>query len=439
MPSATLAPPLSPSPADVRKPGAPPSPDRRPWWGAFVLIAILGIGLRVIPTAGFTGMGFDESLYRAYVQMLDKTGFAEYPAITEYFLRDQRKPESITKLPPTRFLYIACGWVWKRAQFGSAPPLDISLPGNIERDPALVSLHRVSCLFSVGVMLLIGLAATRMLGAKAGLGALALAACSPLQMHMAQHALIDGFFAFWATLSLWLLWENLRKPDRTGWAVAFGASLAAMVMCKENSFFVWVTLMALVGLNRWTRWGTVTPRLLLASALGPLVGVIVLVWLAGGVDVFIEVYRLLVTKAQKLDYAIKTGDGPWHRYIVDSLVVQPLVVLLAIGALWKRLRDEPALLFLAGFIAISYLGMSNVRYAMNLRYATVWELPLIALAFAQLAAMAQSWGRRRDLLLVLATVALCAYGVRQYGIFFVEWELYELGSEGLFRAVKMVK
>lgn len=429
--------PSLPSPVDQER--NPTVVAHRNLWIAIVVIAFLGILLRVVPSAGFKGVGFDESLYRSYVQMLDKKGLSNYADLTEVYILDQRKTDTVTKLPPTRFLYIFSGWLWKRAEFGSAAPLDLHHSENIERDPALVSLHRISCMFSILFMLVAGVAAWRMFDPKTGLGVLALVAFAPVQIHMGQHALIDGFFAFWATLCLWALWENLRSPEHPGWLTLYGASLALMVMTKENSFFVFCALCGVIIANRWGKWGTVTPKLLLITVAGPLAGVTALVTLAGGVQNFIETYRLLVQKAQNLQYAIKTGDGPWYRYLVDLLLVSPIVLCLAIGGVFQLPKQRSVYLYLLAFVVLSYVIMCNVRYGMNLRYTTIWDLPLRAFAFGQLALLSQHFGRRRSLVLLVAVAALCAYELRQYVIFFADGALYELVTEGLVRAVQILK
>jgi hypothetical protein len=415
------------------------SPPPKALWFVALLIFLAAVAVRVYPSAGFTGVGFDEALYRDYVIKLDTVGLIGFPEICQLYLEDQRKPETITKLPPTRFLYIFTGWVWKRAAFGDAPPRQPRTPGFAENDPALVSLHRVSCLFSILGVAVAGLAAYRLLGASSMLGVLALTGFAPVSIHMGQHALIDGFFAFWATTCLWLLWENLRHPNDPRWLTALGTSLALMVLTKENSFFVYVALCGLVAANRWTKFGTVTPRLIVVGLAGPAVGALLLVALAGGTSHFIEIYRLLVTKAETLTYAIKTGDGPWHRYLVDMLVVSPLVLILAIGGLFTQLRKDRAYLYLALFVGFTYAFMCNVKYAMNLRYSTVWDLPLCALAAAQIGDLARVFGRRQKLATSVIVAALCAYGLRQYLIFFSDFRLYELVSEGLLRAVKILK
>lgn len=424
-----------------------PSPSPAPrglLWLAAIVFAI-GVLVRVWPSAGFVGVGFDEALYRDYAAKLDRVGLLAFPEICELFLEDQRKPETITKLPPTRFLYVFSGWVWKRANFGDAPPFTSTATGPAKgrelaaKDPYIRSLHRVSCLFSVLLLGLSGVVAWRMLGPRTGIGVLALMACAPLQIHMGQHALIDGFFAFWATLSLWLLWENLRAPNQPRWLLALAASLALMVLTKENSFFVFVALAGLVVTNRWAKFGTVTPQLLAVMFAGPFAGLATLVVLAGGVGPFVEIYRLLVSKAQTLDFAIKTGDGPWHRYIVDVLLVSPLIVVLGIGGIFTSVGGNRALVFLTAFIGFSYVIMCNVRYGMNLRYTSIWDLPLRALAFAQIALIASRFGKREAFVATLLVCGIGAYELRQYWIFFSDYGIYEPVSEGLLRAVKILK
>jgi hypothetical protein len=424
------------------------------WITSFLILAV-GILLRVWPSAGFIGTGFDEALYRDNIIKLDKVGVLNYPAICQLYIEDQRQPDTITKLPPTRFFYIYAGWLWKRAEFGAAPPVPPKSPGFTTRDPALVSLHRVAALFSCLGLIVSGLAAWRMLGLRALPGVLALMACSPLQIHLGQHALIDGVFTFWAVLNLWLLWENLQQPNQPRLLLAFAASLALMVLTKENSFFVYLALCGLVVTNRWTKIGHVTPKLLVFMFLGPALGVVALLFLAGSPAQLVEIYRLLVSKAQNLTYAIKTGDGPWYRYIVDMVIVNPIVVLLAIGGIFTLLHrgriapanapvseaesQRRAFLYLLAFVGFSYLVMCNIRYGMNLRYASIWELPVCALAAGQLSLLSRRFGSKHGLVLAVGVAAIFFYDLRQYQIFFTDFGLYELVTEGLVRAVKILK
>ncbi|MEI8341840.1 MAG: phospholipid carrier-dependent glycosyltransferase [Verrucomicrobiota bacterium] len=409
---------------------------RAAWLAATVVVLLIGIALRVCPTSSFTRLGFDENLYRVYVTMLSKVGLSNYPDIVQAY-NEHQSTLTYSILPPMRFLYIFTSWVWKRAFYDTHL---LGLPG--VDDPmvtSLMALHDVACFFSCLALVTAFLFSLRLGGRTCALAVLALMACAPTQIHMAQHALVDGFFAFWALLTVWLLWENLKKPDSPFLLAGYTLALACMVITKENSFFVFFALLVLLTANRWLKFGTVTPRLGLLTFAGPLLGVVILVFLAGGVQELIGTYQQSVSKNFTLPYAIKTGDGPWYRYFVDLMLVSPLVLILAIGGIFRLKRDSKPELYLTLFIAGSYLIMCNLKYGLNLRYANMWDMPLRYLAFGQLAAVCASFGRRKELLLALSVIALCAFDLHQYWVLMVRYPLYELVSEGLLRALLILK
>jgi hypothetical protein len=220
--------------------------------------------------------------------------------------------------------------------------------------------------------------------------------------------------------------------------ILYTVSLGLMVMTKENAVFAYAGLLALILANRWLRFGTVTRPLLLLTLAGPLLGVVILVALCGSATTFINTYRLLVAKASVLPYAIATGDGPWYRYLLDLLLVSPLVFLLAWGAIFRlKSGDKPAL-FLILFVTATYLCMCNVRYGMNLRYTNMWDMPLRYLAVLCLFDVTQAL-RRQTTAVALAVILLAAFDLRQYHIFFVKLGLYELVTAGLLHAVQILK
>ena len=373
------------------------------------------------PSPKFDGFGFDEKLYRGYVSVLMLQGIGVYPELGRHYVQEQTRLDAAI-LPPTRFFYIGAAYAWHLI-WGTGP---------------LKSLSAISSLCS---MLLLGLSARfawRLGGGAVALCVTALMAFAPTQIHMSQHALIDGVFAFWATLALWLLWENLQRPNRWPWLAAYGAALAVMVLTKENAMFAYIGILALVAANHWVRFGRLTMSLCLATVLGPLLGVVVLVTLCGGFATTIEIFRLLVSKASVLEYAIVTGDGPWYRYLVDLMVVSPVILVLAIGGIFRLQRSERPGLYLLLFVAASFALMANIRYGMNLRYTNMWDFPLRYLAVLCL------WGivprkKAQAVWLSVCIVALCAFEVRQYDVFFVQNDLYELVPRDLLRAVKILK
>src|SRR6266404_1348490 len=376
----------------------------------------------ILPQPAFTQIGFDEGLYRQYVSALIKDGVGSYPDIVQGYIDVQKQlPGSI--LPPLRFLYIFSAYSW-HSIFGSE---------------ALEALHQVAAFFS---MLTLGLATVftwRLRGSTWALGVAALMAVAPTQIHMSQHALVDGFFTFWALLCLWFFWENLRAPRDWRWLIAYISALALLVLTKENSFFVWIALVVLLVTNRWLQFGTVTHELVVATILGPLLGIVALVFLAGGIDLFVQAYQLSVGKNFQLRYAILTGDGPWYRYLVDLLLVSPVILILALGSIFRLDRTKKPELFMSIFVAASYLVMSNVKYGMNLRYANMWDMPLRFLALSALVLLTTPLRRYCNLLLGVAVALICVIELRQYIILAVQFPLYELVPEGLLRALHILK
>jgi 4-amino-4-deoxy-L-arabinose transferase-like glycosyltransferase len=392
------------------------------FFSALILILVGGIFLRVYQSSAFKGVGFDEGLYRAYVNALIKGGLTAYPDIVDRYIEVQRTLVG-SILPPLRFLYIFVAYLWHLA-FGTE---------------ALRSLHQVASCFSILTFLLATVFAWRLKGRAFALGVAALMACAPTQLHVAQHALADGFFTFWALLALWLLWENLQSPRNWQLQIGYLLSLSLLVLTKENSFFVWSALVVLIVANRWLAFGNVSRELVLATFIGPLLGVVTLVFLSGGITTLITSYQLSVSKNFQLPYAILTGDGPWHRYLVDLLLVSPVVLLLAIGAIFRLDRGQRPELFMAIFIGVSYLIMCNLKYGMNLRYANMWDMPLRVLALSQLLALLRSAGPWRKRLIAIAVAAICAFELREYVVLFVQYPLYELVTEGLLRALHILK
>jgi 4-amino-4-deoxy-L-arabinose transferase-like glycosyltransferase len=395
---------------------------RRPlFFVAFILIGLAGITFRIYPSASFTGLGYDEGLYRGYVTNLIDHGLTSYPDFAENYIETQQKLPAVI-LPPTRFLYIFSAYLWHE----------------VTGADALLSLHRISCLFSILLLFAAAGLTWRLAGPAWALGVFALMSCAPTQIHMAQHALIDGFFAFWATMCLWFLWENFRKPNDPLRLTLFGVCLALMVLTKENAVFAYVGLLALLAANRWLHFGTITRTLLLVTVVGPLAGLVILIFLCGSAETFIATYRLVVSKASVLPYAIATGDGPWYRYLVDLLLASPVIFLLAWAAIFRlKFTDKPSL-YLLMFVVSTYLLMCNIRYGMNLRYTNMWDLPLRYLALGCLVDITRSF-RRREIFLVVAVLVLCAIDLRQYYIFFVQHDLYELVTAGLLRALQILK
>jgi len=398
---------------------------------ALVLI-IVGGCLRLGALQSFKPAGTDEALYGAYVEFLARNGLTAYPQLVEqYILFQQRvargEPSALQQggavLPPMRASYIVAGLVVK----------------SITGADARTALARVSATFSF-LMLPLGLLfAWRAAGPRIALGTLALMVFAPTQLFMARHALIDVVVAFWALAALWASWECLRAPGEPRRLAALGVSLAALVLTKENAFFVACGLAALFVVNRWLHFGTVRRSLAVAAGAGVLAGVAGLAIVCGGIDRAFEAYQLFATTAVKLPYAVATGDGPWHRYLFELTLVSPLVVILALTMFARLDAEARPQLFLAIFLVVTYAAMASVRYGMSLRFANLWDFPLRFLAASALFALLASVRWKPLALAACAFAVIAASEFVQYRRIFVAHNVYDPVTPELLRAVDMLK
>jgi hypothetical protein len=474
---------------------SPAGPAQRPalarfFWPLFLLIALLAFAIRSWDSASWRSTGPDELLYRRYVNLMDGgqqnyfvlqkagplrsyqevmkepqgpppmegRGIGAFPEIADLYLRTQAQPGTQCELPPSRFTYLYAAWLWKELRFGDIPPQSMAALGADSQikarpesyakdadhtDPPLRALHDVTFFFSLLLVILSGVVAWRMAGEAAALGVMLLVACDPLLIHLSQHAMIDGFFAFWALLCVWTTWENLRQPNHRWWLLAHAAAIAGMVLTKENAFFVYCALGVAVVANRWLRFGTVTPKFIGASVGGGALGVALLVAIFGGVGNLMGVYKTFTTQAQTLEYVKLVGDGPWHRYLMDMLAVSPFVVCLALGALFVLSGKRKELGFLFVFVAASYLVMCNLPYGINLRFASIWDFPLRLAAVLMIFELVRRIPKYSALAGAVLVLVVGACEFRQYTILATSTDpklvLYEMDTKSLLRPQMMIK
>ena len=395
-------------------------------------------GVEIKP--GFKGKGFDEHLYEKYVEAVAKEGIFNYPRLIEGYLQVQKELKTAI-LPPTRFVYIECGNVWSY------------LTGNKPYE----GLKEVSAIFTI---LYLTVVATICVRTKLGLSksgiALSLTALCPTQIHMSQHALIDGVFGAIALCTLWLFWECLQNSQqRKYWLSAYALMIGVCAITKENCVFVYAGVITCLAFE-WIKTKKAEHKqkikeTVISTMLGGLGGIGALSIISGGLDNLIEMYSLMIAKAQMLPYAIKTGDGPWQRYFVDYSIINPIVILLAIlgiGQLLKENYREGSWRIVSSvFVIATYGAMAQVRYGMNLRYTNMWDGILCILAAWSIVEIIENTLKNenrnnkkiKSLVTALSCLIVCGMELKEYNKVFVTNPTYELVPEALLRSEKILK
>ncbi|HEX4662164.1 MAG TPA: hypothetical protein VH144_00960, partial [Candidatus Saccharimonadales bacterium] len=146
------------------------------------------------------------------------------------------------------------------------------------------------------------------------------------------------------------------------------------------------------------------------------------------------------SKSRTNPYSILAQDGAWFRYLVDFILVSPLIVAFALGAIFQLRRKDRADVFLAVFLALSFVGMSSISYGMSLRYAAYWDLPLRWLAVSQVIQLTRRFGKERAVFIsVTILTILVVIDLFQYWRYFVHGQIYDPVSFQLLRASRLIK
>ena len=394
-------------------------------WSLALMFVILsaGIFLRAWPTTGFHGVGYDEGIYARYVKTALKEGIWNYPDIARAYVKWQEE-RSDAVVPATRIGFL----------------LPASALAAVSRLDPLTALRCISLVSSVLLLLATAIIAYRLGGSERMLLLTVLMAAAPLQIHLAQRSLADGYFAFWAVLCAWFLWENLQTPKHKGWLAGYGFGLFVLVLTKENAAFVFAALIIVSIVFASFKLGRGSVFLFVVSFLAPALAVLTLAALVGGIGEWISFYRMFVQKSAALSYPILFQDGAWYRYLIDFTLLSPLVTVLALGALFQIDRESRPDVFWALFLGASYGLMSAVPYGMSLRFAAYWDLPLRWLALSQVLQMAKKPPRIRPLFALAGVILiLAAVDLFQYWRYFVHAQIYDPVSFQLLRASRLIK
>lgn len=365
---------------------------------------------------------YDESVYLRYCQGIVRHGVQSCPAMTREYLNDMYG-DTIILFSPLRFSYIAAG------------AMVTSVTG-LEEYRALVAVSLVSGMLALAWYAFL---AHRILPGREALAVVLLMACAPLRQLLGSKAMIDGFFALWASLVIGSAWFSLQNPTSRRWLGAYALSLLILILTKENSAFIFFFLMVVLVLGPRLGLPTPSPSFWRVTLFIPFVSVAILLLLAGGLTQLVEVYSVLVVKAPQNPFAILTGDGPWYRYLLDLFVVNPFIVLLCFAGLLQMRRDQGAMVYFALFLGATFAIMCQLRYGMSLRYASIWEFPMRIFVVAALAAWTSRFRFKPHWCFMACVLALGAYDLRQYRTLFVETSMNEPTPVEMMRTIHVLK
>jgi hypothetical protein len=252
---------------------------------------------------------------------------------------------------------------------------------------------------------------------------------------MTQYAFIDGVAGLGALLSVACFWESLRHGGK--WIAGFCAGYLLLLLTKqETAVFTAFFFAGILACSRPLGFGRAGLKLPVAFVLTPVAAVLILALHAGGLGTLFEVFRINALLQTTLPYTLATGGGPWYRYLVEHLFVNPVVFLLAAGFAIHGASQTALSRYLLLFFLVTFVIMGSLPHGMNIRHTVMWDFPVAIFAVQCLDRMTGGMRRQRMIMTVMVAF-VCLIELRQYDTIFVK--LYDTDPKFMFQNVELIQ
>jgi len=322
---------------------------------AFLLVIFSLVSVYIyIPKEDNFAKGADEGHYLAYSKYLSENGIKGYPKLFEEHVRNK---ENWIWPSPLRVGYFLLSSFWFKI-FG----------------PGFRSLANLSFICYILFLLFSLYFSNRYFGKGVSSLFVLLLAFSPLTMAMAKRALSDSMGNMFIALSIWLFLSFLTDKKIFNF-ILFVVFYAFSILTREQSILLILFFSFYFLIYKYIYKANIQKFYFLAVIFMPVFGA-GLVWLISSqsftnVILMIKLTRILPTINE---YSVLFCRGPWFRYIIDYLLISPLVTILALSFIIYSLtnreifKDYKISYFLMLFLVL-YILLSSFDYNKNIRYA----------------------------------------------------------------------
>lgn len=242
---------------------------------------------------------------------------------------------------------------------------------------------------------------------------------SPLMLGLSRRALLDSPINFLWGSAAWLFLDFLSR--RSGWKYAFFILVLCLSITVKEMSVVLIPFFVSAGL--WARWKGMPVKVweILGIVLIPtLVVLFFYTWVLGGTGpLWLAVQGIARThfdiRYPNL-YAIDFCSGPWFRYLLDFLLLTPVVTLFFIGYCFMLLcergvGDWKQKYFLGYFIFV-YAVLSSLAHSKIVRVAVNLEMVMALFTVFMLTRWLMPCpSHRRKVWLLYAALAIFLFNV----------------------------
>jgi tetratricopeptide repeat protein len=384
----------------------------------------LGAVLRISNLFDLSPLTPDERTYTTHAAAIVHDGVPGIRKLTTEYVRDTARWYP----PPTRIGYtapVAAAMFLLHRSDG--------LPGAV-----------ISCLASIGALIVVALIATRFVDPWVGVAGTFLLAVFPPDLIIARRAWSDALVSLLSCVLIYCSLSLARVKSRNWPALLFYAAGIIFIWTKEAAAIVWGLCALWVVCTRKLN----SVRFLAGAFVAGAIGVALLAWTIGGPDVFWDIQSRFGAAHIANPYAIDYQSGPAYWLFKMFWIASPATLTLALLGLFMApvsasWHDRRAVIGIAVFCFVFLTLPFVLPHWLNLRYASPGFGPICLLAGAALCVGVRELNNRTSALnpavvVLLACAALTFASLRDYRYFrrsFVEADTADLAVRMMFETV----
>ena len=244
-----------------------------------------------------------------------------------------------------------------------------------------------------------------------------LLASSPLMLGLSRRALVDSPVNLLWGLAVWLFLDVLSKPKGFSY-IFFLITLLVAITFKETSLIL-IPFFVLAGIIGRRKGAVIKTFQIWGVVICPLVFIFLFYgWVYGGLGP-LKAAAMAIAKTHFSSnypnpYAIYYCSGPWFKYLLDFLLLTPIVTLLFIGyagylCVHRTALDFKKTYFMLYFVYV-YGVLSSLAHTKVVRFVVNLEMVMGLFAVLMLVEVLKGLGdQKRKRWLVYAAVGIFLY------------------------------
>ena len=263
-----------------------------------------------------------------------------------------------------------------------------------------------------------------------------LLAFSPLNMAMARRALQDSTANLFYILSIWLFFDLLSKRSNLKY-VLFVLIFSFTILVKEPALLLSPVFIIYILIHKYLLKNPIHIKDILAITVYPF-AIVGLVYMscAGDFSYVLNTVKTILISQKTNQFSILYGSGPWFRYLIDFMLLSPLVCILSIGFIFYCLTlkelDSRISYFLVIFVLV--LFFFNL-FDKSIRHVIILDMPMRLFAIFMLKNIFETKIPKYSAIITAAIVIIISvFDYINFNYLFIHQRIYDPVSFWLLRA-----